>query len=196
MSRAQIYTRLCRFSQRAIPRFRAMILKAFTGIPFTKVGVHFKLYGCDRMQIGKGVRIGDFCWVEAVSSYGGITYHPKLQIGQGVAVSDLTHISCVDRIAIGRDCLIGSKVYIGDHSHGPTRGQIGLSSTAPARRNLDNVSPIEIGDRCWIGDGAVILGGAKVAAGSIIGANSIVSIKEVRPALIVGSPARVAHYLD
>ena len=65
-----------------------------------------------------------FCYLEPLMEkaisyhrYQQIKYHPMLNIGDNVALSDLSHISCVDDISIGANCLIGSKVYLGDHNH-------------------------------------------------------------------------------
>jgi acetyltransferase-like isoleucine patch superfamily enzyme len=146
--------------------------------------------------MGDGVRLGDFCWIEAVSRYGGRQYRPELVLGEGTAISDLVHISCLEKITIGRDCLIGSKVYIGDHSHGDLKMDMAERSMPPAKRPLGAVSPIEIGERVWIGDGAVILAGTRIAKESIVGANSVVRLRVDRPALIAGVPAKIIRYFS
>jgi lipopolysaccharide O-acetyltransferase len=119
-----------------------------------------------------------------------------LVLGSRVAISDFTHISCVERIEIGDDCLLGSKVYIGDHSHGSVADLEQIRDVAPAQRPLSDIAEIIIGEKTWIGDGAVILAGTRIARSSIVGANSVVRLKEERPALIAGVPARVIRYLD
>ena len=184
------------FMSRAVPRLRASLYSASTGIRFKRIGAHTKIRGAHRMRIGSRVALGDFCWIEAVYGYRGAQFHPDLYIGDDVAISDLTHISCVRGIRIGAGCLLGSKVYIGDHSHGSTRNYAQIQHLAPADRPLDDVEEIDIGDRVWIGDGAVILAGAQIAAGSIIGANCVANLRVDRPALIAGIPARVIRFLD
>jgi acetyltransferase-like isoleucine patch superfamily enzyme len=167
-----------------------------TGIRFAGVGQHTKVRGSSNLTVGRGVRIGDFCWVEALRSYAGARYQPRLVIGDRVAVSDLTHISCVDHIQIGNDCLLGSKIYIGDHHHGSMSDLEQILHVAPARRPLGDVAEIIIGEMTWIADGAVILPGTKIGPCSVVGANSVVRVREDRPALIAGVPARVIRYLD
>ncbi len=181
---------------RAVPRLRASLYFACTGVRFRRIGAHAKIRGAHRMQIGSRVALGDFCWIEAVERYGDGRFLPELSIGDDVAISDLTHISCVRRISIGAGCLLGSKIYIGDHSHGSTRNYAQMKHLAPAARPLDDAAEIVIGERVWIGDGAVILAGAQIAAGSILGANCVASLRVERPALIAGIPARVIRYLD
>ena len=178
------------------PRLRALLLYPIYGVRFRKFGKHSKFIGSDRILVGKGVTLGDFCWIEAVKRYAGVSFAPQLWIGDRVAVSDLTHISCVNKIVVGEECLIGSKVYIGDHSHGSIRDIPQILNVAPGERLLGDIGEVVIGPRTWICDGAVILAGTTLAHSSIVGANSVVRLREERPALIGGAPARVIRYLD
>ncbi len=177
-------------------RLRAIVMYIRTGIRFAAVGRHAKVRGTAHMTVGTGVRIGDFCWIEAVASYGGKRYRPRLVMGDRVVLSDLTHISCVEAIQIGDDCLLGSKIYIGDHHHGSVSDIDEVMNVAPAQRPLSDISEIIIGEKTWICDGAVILPGTRIGRSSIVGANSVVRLQEDRPALIAGVPARVIRYLD
>ena len=178
------------------PRLRARVLYPITGIRFKRVGLHAKLRGLASMRIGRRVALGDFCWLEAVEKYGGNRYTPALSIGDDVSISDLTHISCVHRITIGAGCLLGSKVYIGDHSHGSLQDYAQMRHLPPASRPLGDAAEITIGEHVWIGDGAVILAGTHIASGSIVGANSVAKLCVDRPAVIAGIPAKVIRYLD
>lgn len=184
------------YFEKAIPVVLAMLACLRTGLRFKRVGRHAKIYGAPSFVLGADVALGDFCWLEAVRSYRGVAYEPRLVFGDRVAISDLTHISCVHSITIGEDCLLGSKIYIGDHSHGSTRAMNSNVSVAPAMKPLDDIAAILIGARTWIGDGAVILAGTSLAPDSIVAANSVVKLKEERAALIAGVPARVIRYLD
>ena len=177
-------------------RLRAIAVYFRTGIRFAGVGRHAKVRGTAHMNVGARVSVGDFCWVEAIASYGGKRYRPRLIIGNGVALSDMTHISCVESIQIGDDCLLGSKIYIGDHNHGSVSDIGELLNVAPARRPLNDIAEIVIGEKTWICDGTVILPGTRIGRCSIVGANSVVRVQEDRPALIAGVPARVIRYLD
>jgi len=177
-------------------KLRGIAVYCRTGIRFAAVGHHAKVRGSSCITLGEKVKIGDFCWVEAVTSYGGKRYHPTLVIGDGVAMSDLTHISCIERIQIGNGCLLGSKIYIGDHHHGNTTDIDQILHVAPADRPLVGAQEIIIGEMTWIGDGVVILPGTRIGRCSVVGANSVVRVQEDRPALIAGVPARVIRYLD
>lgn len=140
--------------------------------------------------------MGDFCWIQAIMRYGGVRNNPTLSIGDDVSISDLTHISCVQSISIGAGSLLGSKIYIGDHSHGSMENWAQMHTIAPGDRPLGDIDDVVIGERVWIGDGAVILAGSRIAAGSIIGANSVVNLQVDRPAMIAGVPARVIRFLE
>jgi acetyltransferase-like isoleucine patch superfamily enzyme len=177
-------------------RLRAFVMYFRTGIRFAGVGRHAKVRGTAHMTVGTKVRVGDFCWIEAVASYGGRRYQPRLIIGDRVVLSDLTHISCAEAIEIGNDCLLGSKIYIGDHHHGSLSDIHEVMNVAPAQRPLADISEIIIGEKTWICDGAVILPGTRIGCCSIVGANSVVRLQEDRPALIAGVPAKVIRYLD
>ena len=184
------------FFSKVVVRVRGVFIGLLIGVFFQKLGRFVKIRGASHFSVGKKVCIGDFCWIEAVTSYAGIKHSPKLVLDDGVSLSDLTHISCVSNIFIGENSLIGSKVYIGDHSHGSLHDNSQIFSVPPAKRPLGDIEPITIGKNCWICDGAVILAGTSLADHSIVGANSVVRLKTDRPALIAGIPAKVIKYFD
>lgn len=177
-------------------RGRAICVWFVRGVRFRRLGKNVRLTGLGYMVVGEKVSIGNFCWIEAVYEYAGKSYAPKLWIETGVAISDFTHISAVGSVHIGENCLLGSKIYIGDHNHGSIADYCVRPDSAPAKRELGDISPISIGRNTWICDGAVILAGSDIAPGSIIGANSVVRLKTSRAAIIAGAPAVVVRYLE
>jgi len=137
--------------------------------------------------------VGDFCWIEAVECYEGIIFSPSIVIKDNVAMSDFVHISAVDSIEIGSGTLIGSKVYIGDHSHGHYQDKNlwdAEKNIMPKNRPLADIMPIKIGKNCWIGDGAVILAGTIIGDNCVIGANSVVKGTFESSIIIAGIPAK------
>ena len=134
--------------QKVLIRLRAFSFFLIRGTRLKKIGRGCKIKGGNRIAFGKGICIGDYCWIEAIYKYQGKVYKPKLDIGDNVAISDLSHISCADQISIGKDCLIGSKVYIGDHNHGTTKNYNELITTPPALRHLGDMAQIVIGEKC------------------------------------------------
>lgn len=172
-------------------RLRALPYFLFTGLRFTSVGRLLKLFGSSHIEVGANVSVGDNCWIQAVTRYKGIDYHPRLIIGADVSLSDCVHISAVSSVRIGAGTLIGSSVYIGDHSHGSTDFTAASLAVRPALRPLSDIGAIEIGVNVWIGDGVRILAGACIPDGAVIGANAVVKDKFEVAGLIAGMPARL-----
>jgi acetyltransferase-like isoleucine patch superfamily enzyme len=196
MSARTAIFRAADFINKAMPYVRAIFIRTISGLPVKRVGRNLKLRGVEKLQIGPRLAVGDACWIEAVTKYAGITHSPILSIGSDVSLSDWVHISCACKVYIGNGCLLGSKIYIGDHTHGDTYYNELTHHMPPAKRPLTQLDPIYVGDNCWIGDGAIILGGTRLAAGSIVGANSVVHLDIDRAAVVAGVPARILRYLD
>lgn len=151
-----------------------------------------RIIGSSSVHVGKFVAVGRGCWIEAISSYGDLKYSPRIEIGDRFCASPSLHISCIDSIRIGKDCLLGSSVHISDHGHGAYIGETQTSPLIPPiARPLFSKGPVEIGDRVWIGDNVLVLGPAQIGAGVVIGANSIVSGVIPENTMIAGCPAKV-----
>jgi lipopolysaccharide O-acetyltransferase len=108
-----------------------------------------------------------------------------------VQINDFVHIVALERIVIGNNVLIASKVFISDSNHGSYSGEAqSHPDQNPIERKLSN-SPIEIEDNVWLGEFVSVLQGVTIGRGSIIGSMSVVT-KDIPPYCIaVGSPARV-----
>jgi len=176
-----------------IRRLRALLVYLLSGVRFKKVGDHCKLKG-SKIYVGNHVGIGDFCWIEAVEQYNGQYFSPIIKIGEKIAMSDFVHISAIKYISIGSGTLIGSKVYIGDHSHGHYK-DIKIceqeKDIIPSLRPLADEKEIIIGKNCWIGDGAVVLAGTEIGDNCVIGANSVLKGNFPANSLIAGVPAKL-----
>lgn len=165
-----------------------------TGLKFKSIGSNFKFRGYEYIFIGKNVSVGDFCWIEAVYKYNNQQYNPSIQIMDEVAISDFVHISAIKSITIAKGTLIGSKVYIGDHSHGHYKDIKKWKSEKdlmPKMRELADEADIIIGENCWIGDGVVILAGTTIGDNCVIAANSVVKGSYKNNVLIGGLPAKI-----
>ncbi len=176
-------------------RLRAGVYSLLLGGKFKSIGRNLKWFGCKYIDVRGGVSFGDGCWVQAISRYKNYNYFPNLVLGQNVACSDNVHISCVKKIHIGDDTLIGSNVYIGDHSHGDAVAGSASRFLPPSDRELLGLGDIYIGSRVWICDGAVVLAGSYIASGSIVAANSVVRGCYKKASVIAGVPASVLREL-
>jgi len=174
-------------------KMRALFFFFVSGTKFSMIGVHCKLKGRG-LAIGKNVCIGDFCWIESVEQYFEQSFAPVIKIGDEVSMSDFIHISAIKHISIGSGTLIGSKVYIGDHSHGHYHNiQIWEQEKdqIPLRRPLADEDDIVVGTNCWIGDSAIILAGARIGNNCVIGANSVLKGSFPDNSVIAGAPAKL-----
>jgi acetyltransferase-like isoleucine patch superfamily enzyme len=153
--------------------------------------------GARRISVGAGFDAAQPVWLEAVSEYAGVQHDPHIRIGDRFTTSGRLHISAVDGVRIGDDCLFGTNVYVGDHSHGFLDGADPSSpDTAPRERPLAARGAVRIGDRVWLGDNVVVVSGVTIGDGAVIGANSVVTRDVPSGAVAAGSPARVIKQWD
>lgn len=147
----------------------------------------FSISGYDKIQIGEKFFANRFLRIEVFSK----KKSPELYIGNGVAVGENVHIACAERIKIGNNVLIGSRILITDHNHGTYSGSDQSSpKDPPGLRELVS-KEVLIGDNVWIGDGVVVLPGATIGDGAVIGANSVVSGEIPGSVIAVGAPCKV-----
>jgi acetyltransferase-like isoleucine patch superfamily enzyme len=116
----------------------------------------------------------------------------KLIIGKNCKLGDNVHIVANEKVTIGDNCLMASKIFISDTSHGEYSKVTIYSSPAipPDERPL-YMKPVSIGNNVWIGENVCILLGVKIGNGCIIGANSVVNRDIPDNCIVAGSPAKV-----
>jgi acetyltransferase-like isoleucine patch superfamily enzyme len=124
--------------------------------------------------------------IEAHVRYKGQNFSPKIVIGNNVSVNYDCHIGCIEKIIIGNNVLIASRVFITDHFHGDTTS--GTMKLPPAKRDLVSKGPVLIEDNRWIGKG-VIMPNVTIGENSIIGANSVVNKSVAKNTVVAGVPA-------
>lgn len=129
--------------------------------------------------------------IECLDEYNGVHYHPQLIIGDNTSFNYYCHVGCINRIEIGNNVLIGSRVLITDHSH----GKLERTDVPFAKRKLISKGPVIIEDNVWIGENACIMPGVHIGTGSIIGANAVVTHDVPAYSLAVGAPAKVVKQL-
>lgn len=179
-------------------KLKARFFYILYGIEFSSVGNNFKLRGVDYIRSKGSLTVGDNCWIEAVVAYRGVSYSPHLIFGDKVMLSDNVHISCLDKVEVADGVLIGSRVYIGDHSHGTLdiNAEFFDLTVAPYARILSDAYSVYIGKNTWIGDGAVILAGSYICDGCVVGANAVVKGEFREPCVIAGIPAKAVKSLS
>lgn len=131
--------------------------------------------------------------LEAWDSYAGQQFTPEIIIGDNVNINTDCHIGCINRVVIGNNVLMASRIYISDHSHGEANSS--ALALPPAQRPLHTKGPVVIEDNVWIGEGVCIMPGVTVGANSIVGANSVVTKDIPANSVAAGIPARILKRL-
>lgn len=183
---------------RFFAKCRAIFYRRIFVADLGDIGTGAYIRGLRYIRIGSGFRSSRRLWLEALKSPD-ICFDPWVEIGDNVKLSDDVHISCIRLIQIGRNALIGSRVYISDHNHGnysDVQGVASLPSTVPALRELSSNGPVIIGENVWIGDGVVVVGGVSIGDGAIVAANAVVTSDVPAGSIVAGAPARVVKFYD
>ena len=166
----------------------------FTKILFPQARIirwpfYIRNYG--KIDIGKNFTTGVGLRIDCVSA------DAELIIGNDVQINDYCHIGVKDRVRIGNNVLIASKVMIIDHNHGLIAQSCECSrpDVPPILRPLES-SEILISDNVWIGEGVLLLPGVSIGSGTIVGAGSVVTKDIPANSLAVGNPAKVIKNYD
>lgn len=140
----------------------------------------FFIRGKYNLELSEGLTIGHNCRFDLPK-----TKKKTLFIGSNCEFGDNVHIVALDKVQIGNNVLIASKVFISDTNHGNYSGENQTDpNITPNKRELVTKS-IKIGENVWIGENVCILPGVNIGDGCIIGANSIVN-KDVPNFVIAG----------
>lgn len=142
--------------------------------------------GAKHITFGTNFVTGRYCRIDAFSNSG-----IKISFGNNCQINDSVHIAAIEKISIGDDVLIASRVFITDHQHGIYAGD---KQSNPDQKAIDRElqsKPVLISNNVWIGEGVVILPGVIIGENSIIGANSVVTKEIPRNSIACGNPAKV-----
>ncbi|WP_165958227.1 DapH/DapD/GlmU-related protein [Segetibacter sp. 3557_3] len=146
------------------------------------------------MKIGQNFSSLHNLRLEAWDSYAGTNYSPQLSIGDNVCFNSDVHIGCIDKVQIGNNVLLASRIFISDHSHGEINTE--ALKLPPIARQLFSKGPVIIEDNVWIGEGVSILHGVTIGKNAIIGANAVVT-KSIPPNCVAGGiPCKVLKALQ
>ena len=155
-------------------------------VRFGKIG---SFHDTEYISIGENCGFGDFICLTAWKEYQGEHFAPELTIGNNCNFGAYNHITCINRVEIGDNCLTGKWVTISDNNHGTT--DFDTLHEAPIKRKLYTKGPVIIGNNVWIGDKATLLGGVTIGDGAVIAANSVVTKDVPAYSVVGGNPARV-----
>lgn len=117
-----------------------------------------------------------------------------LFIGNNCEFGDNTHIVALNKVEIGNNVLIASKVFISDTSHGEYNGTDCDSPLIPPNKRKLVSANVKIGNNVWIGENVVILSGVTIGDGCIIGANSVVTNSIRNNSIVVRNNKIIKRY--
>ncbi len=140
--------------------------------------------GHTEIHIGNDVNL--FGQIGIVS--GRVMEHPRLIIGDRADIGHRVSIGVNREVIIEEDVNIASHVRIMDNDAHPRDPELRAQDLPPG---ADEIKPVRICRRAWIGQNAFIMKGVTVGEGAVVGANSVV-VTDVPPfAVVMGNPARV-----
>ncbi len=161
------------------------------------LGPKSMVIGSRLITVGEKISIGRYAWIDAVVEYREQIFSPAIKIGQNFYASERLHISAINQVEIGDNCLFGSCVYISDHNHGSYNGPLqSYPSQPPVERKLVSHGPVIIGSNVWIGDNVTIIGPVRIGDGVVIGANSVVTRNIPSNVIVAGVPAKIIKQFD
>lgn len=183
-----------------IPKMQVFFWNIINRISFSLNGVScekglysrgkVQIYNVDaaKIHIGKNVRLNSADWANPIGSGNHIWIQlvgkdAELSIGDGTGISN-TAITCMTKVEIGKQCLIGSGCKIYDTDFHALEWY--------ARSSKENVkrAPIKIKDGAFIGADAIILKGVTVGKGSVVGAGAVVTKSIPDGEVWAGNPAK------
>ncbi len=152
-----------------------------------------RITGGNNIVIGNNFTSFGRLRIETFESHNGFKFTPQLSIGNNVSMNYDCHIGCINKIVIGNNVLIASRVTVLDHFH----GEISSSELKipPSERKIVSKGPIVIGNNVWIGEGVAIMPDVTIGENSIIGANAVVTKSFPANSIIGGIPAKLLKQL-
>jgi acetyltransferase-like isoleucine patch superfamily enzyme len=113
---------------------------------------------------------------------------PEFRVGNRTFIGTGCVFTVGRSITIGDDVLIAAGCSLADYSEHPLdpEKRIAVEQVEP-----EDVRPVRIGNKAWLGRGATILPGVTIGDGAVVGAAAVVT-KDVPPGHIcVGNPGRL-----
>jgi acetyltransferase-like isoleucine patch superfamily enzyme len=137
------------------------------------------------LSVGNNVSIGPNCRIEGVASYEGVSFIPQIIFDDFCSIEQNLHLTCAEKISIGKNTAIAANVSITDIHHPYEDINI------PIERQKIQVKAVAIGDDCKIYNNSVILPGTNIGKHCTIGANSVVSGDIPDYSVVVGTPGKI-----
>ena len=138
----------------------------------------------------KNVQIGRYARIEGVESWNGKSFCPVIIFSEGSSAQQNLHLTCANKVIIGKNTAIAANVTITDIHHPYTDVSI------PIEHQMIEVKEVVIDDDCKIYNNAVILPGVHIGKHVTIGANSVVTRDVPNYSVVIGAPAKIIKRYD
>lgn len=150
-----------------------------------------RIIGMECISIRGGVSILHHMWMEAVKSYGGKKFSPRIEIGERTSIGQNFHATAAGELIIGKNVTISGNVFAAACAHEYLAKDVHI-----LRQNLLAEKTV-IGDGSFIGFGACIMPGARLGKQNIAGSNCVV-LKGEYPdyCVLAGVPARIVKKMN
>nr|WP_082586722.1 DapH/DapD/GlmU-related protein [Flavobacterium sp. Root935] len=186
-------------------KFSTKIKNAFNSIYTNRIlknlkdanngNIRYPMYltGGEYIKIGNNFDCDQRLRLDAIDNFLGEKFCPEIIIGNNVSIQKDCHIGAINKIILGDNVLLASKVYISDHSHGEITKEAIL--LPPSKRKLYSKGPVIIEDNVWLGENVVVLPGVTIGENTVVGANAVVTKSIPKNSVVGGNPARVIREL-
>lgn len=156
---------------------------------FERVGARVRVTALPYLHGHARISVGDDCFLSKIEVFSAKLFdRPELVIGDRCSIGYLTAFTVNRRVVIGDQVGIAERVIIADSDGHPTDPE---RRRARAPLSREDVRPVSIGSRAWIGRGAQVLKGVTVGADAVVAAGSVVISDVPDGALAMGVPARI-----
>ncbi|WP_083380981.1 acyltransferase [Bacteroides ndongoniae] len=142
------------------------------------------------VECGERVYIGFNARIQGIKEYNGVTFSPRIILGDDVSIQQNIHLTCANSVIVEKNTAIAANVTITDIHHPYT------DINVPIEKQNIEVGTVYIGEDCKIYNNAVILPNVVIGKHVTIGANSVVTRDIPDYCVVVGIPAKIIKRYD
>lgn len=110
-------------------------------------GARIRVAGGGRLDVGAGLYLSENCLVQ-------VNPGARVILGDGVFMNANARVVAAESVRVGDRAMLGPNACVYDHDH--AFGEGGVSGDLVA-------SPVEVGERCWIGANSLVTRGVRIA---------------------------------
>lgn len=99
------------------------------------------------LDVGSGLHLSKSCLVQ-------VNPVARAVLGEGVFMNESARIVAAESVRVGGRAMLGPNICVYDHDHAFGENEVSGDLVS---------SPVEIGERCWIGANSLVTRGARIA---------------------------------